>query len=341
MKMTRIPTKMTSKSFVNHGVAQRTADRLASGTNRRPLVGPVRHRLIRDMSSAAYHGCIGTWSSSQLKDIIDDEEVFIKKYIKKEIERTETEAFDTGTYFHTGTLEPHKVAKEIAVFTGKVRYGKVWQEFKAKNKGKTAITTKQKEIGDGMIKAVRNSPVSMSYLIGEPEVSLFVTIVVWRGEIYAPHFGKKLTRSGWVDSKPPGKGGFELVIKVRADCLGDTFVTDLKSTSGKATQAWSVRQSISKYKYDLSAALYLDLFSLVREDVSAFIWIFASKENPCAAAWIATERQILVGRAKWSWAVKRLVDLAAAKWEIPDYLREADPLNHELDWLQTRDADLL
>lgn len=333
---------MTSKSFVNHGAAQKTANRLASGTNRKPLVGPVRHRLIRDMSSEAYHASPGSWSSSQLKDIIDDEEVFIKKYIKREIDRVEKEAFDTGTYFHTGVLEPHKVAKEIAVFTGKTRYGKIWNEFKAKNKGKVAITTKQKATGDGMIKAVRASPVSMDYLKGEPEVSLFVLIVVWCGEIYAPHFNKKLTRSGWVDSVlPKSARGFEMVLKVRADCLGDTFVSDLKSTSGKATQAWSVRQSISKYKYDLSAALYLDLFSLVREDLAAFIWIFASKENPCAAPWVATEKQIMVGRAKWMWAVKRLADLAAAKWEIPDYLREAEPLQHELEWLNVKDIDLL
>src|SRR5690606_15637890 len=134
---------------------------------------------------------------------------------------------------------------------------------------------------------------------------------------------KVLSQSGWEDSKPPGENrGFSMTVKVRADCLGDTFVSDLKSTSGSATQAWSVRNSISKYKYDLSAALYLDLFSLIREDVSEFIWIFASKENPCAAAWIASPKQILVGRAKWSWAVKRLADLAAAKWEIVDYLRE-------------------
>lgn len=333
---------MTSnKSFLNHGAAQKTANRLASRTKQKPKLGPVLHRLIRDMSSEAYHGSAGTWSSSQLKDIIDDEEVFIKKYIKKEIPREEREAFDTGTYFHTGVLEPHKVSKEISVFSGKARYGKVWDDFKAKNKGKTVITSKQKEQGDGMIKAVKASPVSMEYLKGEPEVSLFVQLVVWRGKIYAPFYGKVLGRNGWEDSKPPGKGGFELVVKVRADCLGDTFVSDLKSTSGKATQKFSVRNSISKYKYDLSAALYLDLFSLIREEVSAFIWIFASKENPCAAPWIASERNILVGRAKWSWAVKRLADLAAAEWQIPDYLREAEPLQHELDWLIEKETDLL
>lgn len=302
---------------------------------------PALNRLIRNMSSADYHNTAGTWSSSQLKDLLDDEDIFIRKYVKKEIEKVGSEAFDTGQYFHTGILEPHKMSKEVSIFTGKTRFGKLWEDFKAKNKGKTIITAKQKEVGDGMIKAVRSSPVSMEYLKGEPEMSLFVEILVADREIYAPAFNKVLTPEGWIDEDRMPKKGFKLVIKTRADCLADTFISDLKSTSGKATNAGSVRGSISKYKYDLSAALYLDMFSLVKEDVSAFIWIFASKDNPCAASWIATKNQILVGRSKWSWAVKKLADLSSANWELPDYLREAEPLPHELEWISGRDTDLL
>lgn len=302
---------------------------------------PVLHRLIRDMSSEAYHGTEGTWSSSQLKDIIDDEEVFIQKYIKKSVARVEREAFDTGTYFHTGTLEPHKLTEEIAIYSGKTRYGKAWDSFKAENTGKVIITEKQRTQGDGMIKAVKASPVAMEYLQGEPEVSLFVKLIVSGGNIYAPQYKKMLTPTGWVTAKKIPEKGFEVILKVRSDCLGETFVSDLKSTSGRANNKDSVRGSISKYKYDLSAALYLDLFALENESVSAFIWIFASKENPCAATWIATEDQILIGRAKWMWALKRLADLSAANWEIVDYLREADPLPHEREWLKQRETELL
>lgn len=308
--------------------------------SRKPKL-PALHRLIRDMSSEAYHGTQGTWSSSQLKDIIDDEEVFIKKYIRREMAKLEGEALDTGTYLHTGSLEPHKLATEIAVFDGKVRYGKAWEIFKAKNKGKTVITQRQKEQGDGMIKAVQSSPVSMGYLKGTPEISFFVKLVVDGDKIFAPHYGKVLTKEGWEDTDDEGDGGYEMVMKVRADCLGEGFISDLKSTSGKATQASSVRGSISKYKYDLSAALYLDLFNLVKEDVTEFIWIFVSKENPCAKSWRATEKQILVGRAKWSWAVKRLADLAQCGWDIPDSLGHADPLPHEEEWLVEKSSDLL
>lgn len=302
---------------------------------------PVLNRLIRNMTSAAYHGTAGTWSSSQLKDLIDDEDVFIRKYVKREIEKVESEAFDTGTYFHTGCLEPHKVAKEVAVFEGKTRFGSKWNDFKAQHKGKVIITVKQKEVGDGMIKAVKGSPVSQEYLKGEPELSLFVELLVADREIYAPYFKKMLTPEGWSEVEKIPTKGFKLVVKTRADCLGDNFISDLKSTSGKATQASSVRGSISKYKYDLSAALYLDMFSLVKEDVSAFIWIFASKENPCAASWIATNNQLMVGRAKWSWALKKLSDLSASNWELPDYLRDAEPLPHEMEWLRQKETELL
>jgi len=303
--------------------------------------GPVLHRLIRDMTNAAYHGSVGTWSSTQLKDIIDDEDVFIKKYIKGEVEKFSTEAMDTGTYLHTGVLEPHKVAKEIAVYEGKTRFGKNWDEFKRKHGDKMIVTIKQKELADGMIKAVKDSPVSMAYLEGEPEISIFTQLRVAGGEIYAPHYGKRLERDGWIDAKKIPAKGFDMTVKTRADCLGDTFISDLKSTSGKATQAKSVRDSISKYKYDLSASLYLDMFSLTRPEVTDFVWIFASKENPISAAWIASEKQILVGRAKWMWAVKRIADLSRANWEVVDRLREAEPLAFELEWLQSKDSDLL
>ena len=334
--------KTMTSNILNHAAAQNTANKLASANKQRaPRLGPVPHRLIRDMSNEAYHGAPGAWSSSQFKDIITDEEIFIKKYIKKEIPKLSTEAMDTGTYLHTGILEPYKLSKEIAIFDGKARYGTKWDKFKEQNKGKTIITTRQKEKGDGMISAVRASPVSMEYLQGDPEISLFIEILVANGEIYAPHYNKVLTRNGWATAKKIPTKGFKLTIKVRADCLGENFISDLKSTSGRANKAESVRQSISKYMYDLSASLYLDMFSLVREEVTAFVWIFASSENHIAAAWLASEKQILVGRAKWSWAVKRLADLSASNWEIADYLREAEPLPHEKEWLEEKTTDLL
>lgn len=299
------------------------------------------HKPVKDLLSEHYHGLSGTWSSSQFKDILEDEELFINKYIKKSIERVEREAFDTGTYFHTGTLEPHKISKEIAVYSGKTRYGKAWDAFKAANEGKCVITEAQKAQGDLMIKAVENSPTAMEYLQGDPEVSLFVELSIWGGRVYAPNFGKVLSPNGWEESKSQPKDGHNIIVKVRADCLGKTFVSDLKSTSSNAKNEFEVRSSISRYKYDLSAALYLDVFSLVHPSVRDFIWIFASKSAQCAQAWRATKSQISVGRAKYTRAMIKLADCAQANWEIVDCLREAEPLPYEMEWLRVKDGDLL
>lgn len=302
------------------------------------------HKLVHDLTSERYHGLMGTWSSSQFKDMIEDEDYFIKKYILKEIARQESGAMDTGTYFHAALLEPHKVKHEIAFFEGKTRYGKVWQEFQKQHKGKTIITMDMKAQGDLMVKAVKNSPTSMEYLKGKPEVSFFAELFVWKGSIYAPHYKKQLTREGWVDAAHKAnecRKGHRLVVKVRADTLGDTFVSDLKSTSGNARKEHDIRHSISKYRYDLSAALYLDMFSLEMPDIRDFVWIFASKQTNNAAPWRASPSNILVGRAKYISAMLKMADCAQSNWELVDHLREAEPLPYERDWLLERDTDLL
>lgn len=103
------------------------------------------HKIVKDLPSSSYHGMLGTWSSSQFKDMLEDPDYFIKRYIKREIDRSETDAMDTGTYFHTGLPEPHKVHEEIAIFEGKTRYGAKFNTFRELHKGKTIITKDMKE----------------------------------------------------------------------------------------------------------------------------------------------------------------------------------------------------
>jgi hypothetical protein len=300
------------------------------------------HELIRDMSSAAYHGATNSYSSSQLKDLLDDVGLFIKKHILKEVEREELPAFDVGTYFHTAVLEPEKLSSECAVFPGKIRRGKEWDDFKIKNKDKVVITSTQKEQAEGLIKSVSNSCAdAKAFLKGTPEVSLFTQIAIHNGEIFCPHFDKVLTRNGWVDYNVPKQVGFMTVIKVRADVLGDTYITDLKSTTGNARSNRSMRGKISDYTYDLSAALYLDMFSLVKPNVENFVWLFASKDYFNARAYVASAANIEVGRAKYMTALLRLAECAKNDWELFDYVDTLEPLPHELEHLIIKDKDLL
>lgn len=310
--------------------------------------GPELHKLIFGMSSEAYHGTAGTYSSSQFKDLLEDEEIFINKYVHKTVEREHIPAFDVGNYFHTGVLEPEKLAKECAVYQKRVRRGKDWDKFKAKHPGKVIVSLAQVEQATRLIDVVQDSPVAMSYIQrGKPEVSLFIQIAVLHGEIYAPNYGVKLGRSGWVvednmPTKAEMKDAVILTVKVRADSLGEDFVLDLKSTTGNARSDSAMREKIKYYNYDLSAALYLDLFSLpAKKQMDTFIWTFASKDCHNCKSYSASERNIQIGRVKWSKAVLMLAECQKNQWALYDSLGILEPHHSELYHLVEKDTDFL
>lgn len=305
---------------------------------------PKLHALIYDMSSNEYHSTAGTYSSSQFKDCLDDEEVFFKKHIEKSIEKEENAAFDVGNYFHVGSLESHKLKDECIVFPGKIRRGKDWDRFKIKHKAKTIITQGQLRQAEMLIASVKGSPVAMSYISqGKPEVSLFVEIAVYAGEIYATHGNLILTKEGWKEhsGKIPAKA-VRFIVKVRADNIGPGFVLDLKSTSGNAKSEKQMRDKVSAYNYDLSASLYLDIFNILDGEDRDFIWTFASKEIPDnCQSWKASPKNILVGRAKWRRAVLKIADGISSKWAFGDILKILDPRYDELEHINEKEIDLL
>lgn len=300
------------------------------------------HKLLPDLPIGEYHSTPDTFSSSQFKDILKDVDLFHAKHIAKTVEREEVAAFDVGTYFHTGILEPHKLKLECAVFPHKVRRGQHWDAFKKEHSGKAIVTEQQKYVAERLIRAVQDSPIAQKYLKGEPEVSLFVEINVHAGEIYAPYFGKLLTPLGWVDGpKKRLNGAFKMIVKVRADLLGQTFISDLKSTSENARCNFSTRYTMKRYGYDLSGALYLDLFSLMRPELEDFIWIMASKDNYTSRSYRAEPETILVGRRKYMKAMRLMAECAQNGWQSVDYLDTLSPLPEELEWLKEKDTDLL
>ncbi len=304
------------------------------------------HVAIRDMPSEVYHSIQGTYSSSQLKDLLADEdgEVFYKKHIGKTIEKLSIPAFDVGTYFHSGVLEPHKLKDDCVVYPGKTRHGRQWEEFKLKHKNKAIVTEKQKSEAVDLVRDVKNSPIAIGYIErGEPEVSFFAQIYVYEGEIYAPLYDLILTPGGWESGRMPAdkKKAQEFVIKVRADSLGDDFVLDLKSTTGNARSSNSMRRKISDYQYELSAALYLDMFSLLKEtQLELFIWTFASKDFKNCKSYRASETNIRVGRAKYMTALNRLAVLTKNKWQLYDSLGVLEPEAYQLEIIREKELDL-
>lgn len=303
----------------------------------------MKSGIVKDMSSSDYHGLAGTFSSSQLKDLLEDPEYFHRKYIKKEIEKLEIPAFDIGTYFHTALLEPEKLKLECAVYEG-VRRGKDWEAFKEANANKAIITKTELDQANGLINAVQNSPVAMRRLTkGQPEVSAFVNLrIAESGVIYCHDLEKSVTVTGGFKKEKAPKKGTDITIKVRADLIADDFILDLKSTNGNTKSKYQMRTKVSSYNYDLSAALYLDMFSLVGERViSDFIWVFASKDYFNSKSYVASADMIQIGRAKYFKALFTLAECLENDWQFEDSLGILEPQPFEREWIKPSDGDLL
>lgn len=303
------------------------------------------NKLTVDMDSKFYHSVENTFSSSQLKTILQDPEYFHKKYITREVAKEEGAHFDVGTYFHTAVLEPHKLQEECAVFEGSMRRGQEWESFKRVNEGKTIITLKEKEPAENLVKAIKSSSICMSFLSnGNPEVSSFLKLYVLGGDVFAIRQSKiwSLQSCGWVayseyTEKEILKLATVIVVKARADYLSleNGFISDLKSTTGNAKNEYEMRTKVDSFQYDFSCSMYLDIFSFCSgKDISNFYWLFASKDMGNAKAYRASDKNVIIGRHKWKKSVLDLAYYIKSNWQFKDSLGEIGPSYFNLEWLE-------
>jgi hypothetical protein len=305
----------------------------------------VYNKLLTDLSSEDYHGMEGTYSSSQLKTMLEDPEIFYKKYIVKETERGEIPAFSIGTFFHTAVLEPHLVDKECTVYTGAVRRGKDWEAFKEENKGKTIITKTEKATVEKLVAAVKDSPISMEFLKNSvAEISTFVEVYVLGGEVFGfrDDVCYALVSDGWCptsldfEEEDIKEFGVKIVLKVRADALDKErgIIADLKSTTGNAKDEREMKQKVASLNYDLSATFYLDIFTLSSGiTFDTWVWIFASKDYGNARSYVAGEKNKMIERAKWKKAVVLIAKYIENGWEFTDELGEIEATMFNMEWL--------
>jgi len=277
--------------------------------------------LIKNLTNDNYHGEKEHFSSSQLKDVLEDIEYFYKVHISKEIEKSMTgNQLAIGTYVHTAVLEPHLLNKECAVYTGATRRGKEWEAFQALNTGKTIITAKESEDAAGCIKAVLDDAESMKILTpAEKEVSTFGQLL-----------------------------GVPLKARFDAGLLKDGgYIADLKTCSCNAKEERAINRAIEDYNYDMSAALYLDLFSITSgKRLKDFYWVFASKKMNNAQVWRATPEMLATGRAKLKYALTAIRKYAEMDWAFKSEIRDITPPPYIKDmWLPkqetSKDSELL
>lgn len=231
-----------------------------------------------------YHGDRTHYSSSVLKTALRDARTFYRKYVLHEVIDKKSDAMSLGSYVHALILEPHKVAEEFAEYEG-VRRGQAWEAFQRENAGKIILGNLLKAQGDAMAEAIRRNEVAFDlFKDGAAEVTATATLN-------------------------------NLPIKVRADYRrNDCKIPDIKTTSGSLTVE-AVQSTITKYDYDLSAALYVDVFSRVYNMPHAFYFVFVSKDNPDCAVFKASEDMIANGRRKYTRAIKIINSgLETGKW---------------------------
>jgi hypothetical protein len=219
--------------------------------------------------------------------ILKNPHEFFAKYVKGDL--SEEKAFFTfGNYIHTLILEPHLAEAEFVSYSGAVRRGKLYDAFKEEHKDKLIITKAEAELAQQiMVKFQAHNIAPKLFSGGTPE-DTFATEI-----------------NG-------------LPVKARLDYLKGDMILDVKTTGG-AIDMQSLQQTIVKFDYDLSAALYLDVVNSCSENkVDKFIFFFISKETCDSVLVQASTDMIENGRRKYLKAIAKYQKLKAEGFFDPN-----------------------
>ena len=210
-------------------------------------------------------------SSSAFKLLTKSPFAFKERYIDG-FSSLPTDAMDFGSYYHAIVLEPKIVDKEFAIYTGKTRRGAAWEKFRDENLDKTIITTAHQNKAKEMLKAFNLSKHAQQLIVnspGKPEVSVFTEI----------------------EGVP---------VKIRCDWFADNGdIVDLKTTNAPLNEI-DLQNTVRKYGYDLSAALYVDAMKKLTGKDHDFYFVFSSKVDGCQTkAFKASKEMLELGRSKY------------------------------------------
>lgn len=211
---------------------------------------------LNECTNEEYHGDTRFISSSGLKLLLKDPGEFYEQYIlgnRKEYKQSTLNAFDEGSYAHTLILEPSMVDAEYAFFDGWRKAGKEWEQFKLENSGKTLISKPQKVRVEKWVEAYKQRASALELVKGGQA----------EATVAAEFAGMKL--------------------KARADYINieKGYIADVKTTSGE-TDVDSFKLTIDKFSYQLSAALYCELFSqFYGKDFDFYFIVLGKRDNSC------------------------------------------------------------
>lgn len=183
-----------------------------------------------NMNNQEYHGNRTHLSSSTLKQLLLNPEVFYENWIVGTRKQESKPAYDLGSFTHALILEPDTIEKAYAIYEGLRKAGKKYEEFAAANPGKTILSASQKLQCEKYYKAYSARKEAMAMLRGG----------------FAEH-----TMTSEILGVP---------VKARADYINinDAYIADVKTTSHPADSE-IFRMTVQEYMYSLSAALYCQI----------------------------------------------------------------------------------
>jgi len=236
-------------------------------------------------SNLDYHANRTHLSSSNLKMLLKHPDQFYQEWVMgQKVEQEERAVFTEGSFVHTLILEPEKVA-EYVVFPGLRKSGKVWEEFKAANPGKTILSAPQVNRCEALYQSYKNTKVALELVQnGLAEHTMLSSIL-------------------------------DVPVKARADYIvPGKYIVDVKTTSAP-TDIEMFKLTIEQYQYDLSAALYCQIAFDNFNTLHDFYFVVLSKEDGGCAVYKASSNTLSMGAAKVTQSiVKYKKGLATGNW---------------------------
>lgn len=219
---------------------------------------------INKCSNSQYHSDKTRLSSSDFKLILKSPEEF-----KNKVPDTEDKPyFVEGSYVHTLILEPHLIDVEYAIYEGNYRRGKAFDEFKTANPGKDIITQAQ------------------------------VDRCLQYHQQYLDLAGRAHLIKGGESEHTIAGNYANIPVKVRCDYINidQGYIVDVK-TSSFPVDHLGFSETVEKYRYDLSAALYLEITEAYYKKKFDFYFLCIGKRDGQAHLYKLSDWSREVGKA--------------------------------------------
>lgn len=214
----------------------------------------------------------------------------------------DSDAKKLGRAVHMAVFEPERFDKSIAIWTGKVRRGKEWDDFRGEHAGKEWLTPAEYTECMTMQKVVRADPIARRYIEkGQGEVTL-----AWEF------------------------GGIQC--KGRVDYIGPLGIPDLKTARDASPDGFG--KASHEYGYHVRAAWYGDAYHLLTGEPKPACLIAVESDAPnVVQVYNVPDPLIRAGRREyldwldklgfcrsqkwWPGYADQVLDLTLPKWATP------------------------